>query len=339
LPQFLQKNNSLIVHLVKILPRSLQLSILGIGFLQRREIYKTNITGMLTMLNKDGSFSKKFQLYLKNNGMEKAESIFIKSKDGKNLHILYHPSKNGKLVCAFHGIKGNWFSNPADKNAPEQYNPYYRMEVLKHFVKDGFGFFAFSMPGFHPSEGTPSEVNFINACDAFSGYVISKADILPSNIIVWGESLGAANAAIFASIITHKNYAPALLSMVAPFDSLINMVRLTFPYFSEKTLEKYLCEKLDTVKLLSELDKKTYIHIVSANDDTLIPLKNTQNLVYKARNLGLKAIYHPTDGTHTTWNSKEITSVGRLVHKAREANIEIAEHKSVEDIEKILARK
>lgn len=331
------KKESLIIRLIKFLPKTLQLSFIGIGCLQRYEIYKSKLPGMLPMLGTNGEQSTYLKQYLTENGLEKTESIFM-DMEGQKLHALYHPSLNGKFICAFHGIKGNWLNNPPEASSNEDYNPNYRMLVLQEFAKDGFGFLAFSLPGFDPSEGSASEKNFKKACDVFADYTIQNIPIDKHNIIVWGESLGTALATIFAAMMTEKNYAPAVVSLVAPFDSMINMVRNKFQYFSEVQLAMHLSEKLDTKGTLPCLDKKqTFLHIVSANHDNIIPLENTLNLVYAARMLGFNVLYHPTSGDHTTWDTKEIINGKRITHIAREKNIEIAEKHSIADIEKLIS--
>lgn len=338
-PTVPKKQDSPLIRIIKFLPYSWQLAILSIGFLQRREIYKTNIPGMLPMLDEHGHPSSHLTDFLNDNGLAGTQSIAIEMEGGVKLHVLSHASRNGKYVCAFHGIKGNWLNNPTEPNSSDDYNPNYRMEVLKHFVQDGFGFLAFSMPGFEPSGGKPSEVNFNKACEAFAEYTIANIRTAPENIIVWGESLGTANAAIFANKMTEKRRPPGVVSLVAPFDSMINMVRYTFPYFSEEVLAKHLSEKLDTKGRLTTLDReKTYIHIVSANNDNVIPLDRVLNLVYRARELGLQVLYHPTEGRHTTWNALEVLKGKMVTHLAREAGVSIAAEQSVTDIESILAK-
>ncbi len=335
-----RNNDSVVVKLIKLLPLNWQLAFISVGFLQRFEIYKTNLPGMMLMLNKNKEQSIYLKGFLQQYHIENTESVFITMDGSIRLHALFMPPKNGKFACLFHGIKGNWIDNPPDKNASRDYNPQYRMLVLEEFAKSGFGFLAFSLPGFNPSEGMPGEEDFHKACDAFASFAIRKIEsfnIKNNSVVVWGESLGTAAATIFANKLTNKSFAPAVLSLVAPFDSLINMVRNKFPYFSEKLLLEKLSEKLDTLAMFSKLDKRqTSIHIVSAQDDNIIPLNNTLNLVYEARKLGFNVLYHPTEGSHTTWDTKEVVKGNKLAHIAREHGIELAEECSVHDIEKIL---
>lgn len=335
-----KKQDSTLIKLVKFLPYSWQLAILSIGFLQRREIYKTNIPGMLPMLDENCNQSIHLTSFVENTELAGIKTVFIAMEGGLRLHALYMPSRNGKYICAFHGIKGNWLNNPVEKNSSADYNPNYRMEVLRHFAKDGFGFLAFSMPGFEPSKGKPSEDNFIKACNAFADYAITHLDVDDKNIIVWGESLGTANATIFASCMTAKGHPPGVVSLVAPFDSMVNMVRSTaFPYFSEETLRNHLSEKLDTKGRLATLDRaNTYIHIASANADSVVPLDRTLELVYAARSLNFNVLYHPTEGKHTTWAAREVIKGKRVTHLARETGVLIAADNSVDDIEKILTK-
>lgn len=332
-----------LIGLVHKLPRTLQRCLLGIGFLQRSQTYITNLPNMIPMLGKGGQQSPELIADLKSRGLADAKSVFI-NMEGIILHALYFPSKNGKLICAFHGIKGNWLNNPLPLNSDSldaDFNPKYRMLLLEEFAQDGFGFLAFTMPGFDPSEGLASEENFIKACEAFAAYTKNlavKKEIKADDIIVCGESLGGATAAIFAARMTEKEYPPAVLSLIATFDSLINMTHNEFPIFNEVELSQCLRDKLDTTKELRKLDKdKTYIHIVAAECDTVIPIKNTLNLVSVARALRFNVLYHPLPCHHTTWDTKTVASGRKITHMAREKGIEIAEKQTVVDIEGLLS--
>jgi predicted esterase len=334
-----------IIGIVHKLPKFLQKFLLHIGFLQRSQTYITNMPNMLPMLDKEGGHAQQFTEELAAIGLLGTKSIFI-NMSGVVLHALYFPPKNGKLICAFHGIKGNWFNNPMPVNPSArdaEYNPRYRMVLLEEFAREGFGFLAFTVPGFNPSQGRASEKNFIKSCEKFAVFTKNHAlnnGIKPQDIIVCGESLGGALASIFAAKLTAIAYPPAVLSLIATFDSLISMTQNEFPNFSNAELAKILCEKLDTTNELSRLNKdKTYINIVAAREDNVIPMQNTMNLLYAARKLGFNVLYHLVAGEHTTWDKKTVLGIKKLTHMARQRSIEIAAHHSVLDIEAILALK
>ncbi len=333
----MQKKTGLIGFIHK-LPKKLQLQLIGIGFLQRKQTYITHLPGMLPML-KDGEQTPEFKCALQKHNIGKAESIFI-DMDGEKLHALYLPPENGKLICAFHGIKGNWLNNPPAINPDPKdanYDPTYRMVLLEEFARAGFGFLAFTMPGFNPSESSASEVNFNKACGVFADYTIKLAaecQLQPKDIVICGESLGGAVAAIFASKLTIKSFPPAVVSLIATFDSLVGMTQNEFPIFSTAELSAILKDKLDTTEILSKLDKNnTWLHIVAVEGDSIIPLKNTLNLLSVARGLGFNVLYHLTQGDHTTWDKSEIVGGKKTAYMAREKGLKIAELQSVKDIQ------
>ena len=332
-----------LIGLINKLPKFMQRQLLGIGFLQRMETYITDLPGMLPMLDEHNNQTPELIAELIQRGIGKAQSVFI-DIDGVLLHALYLPPTNGKLICAFHGIKGNWLNNPPALNPGSEdtdYNPRYRMLLLEEFARDGFGFLAFTLPGFNPSQGTASEANFAKACDAFADYtkdLALKSGIPAQDIIICGESLGGAAAAIFAAKLTEKGFPPSVVSLIASFDSLISMTQNEFPIFTKDELTNALSDQLDTTKTLRALDrKKTWIHIVAAEGDTIIPIQNTMNLLEAARGLGFNVLYHPTPGKHTTWDTKTVVSGKKITHMAREKGIEIAEHQTVLDIEGMIA--
>lgn len=293
------------------------------------------------MLDKNNRQTPELSEELQKRNIGDAKSVFINMR-GTILHALYLPPKNSKLVVVFHGIKGNWLNNPIPVNpAPEDadYNPRYRMELLEEFARDGFGFLACTMPGFNPSQGRPSEANFHEACRVFAAHTANlafKLNLKPHDIIVCGESLGGAIATIFAGKLTQQNYPPGVLSLIASFDSLIGMTANEFPIFSYNDLKQNLTEKLDTTENLKLLNPdQTYLHIVATNNDRVVPIKNTLNLREAATKLGFNILYHQIDGNHTTWDKPAVISSKKLTHLAREKQVAIAMHHTVEDIEKI----
>ncbi len=342
-----------LIWLINQLPKIAQGWMLGIASLQRSQTYITDMPGQLPML-RDGVLSVEMVENLRAHEIWGAQSQII-DMDGVKLHALYLPPKNGKIVCAFHGIKGNWLNNPTPENADPRDtddNPNYRMVLLEELAKKDFGFLAFSMPGFEPSQGSASEVNFIAACDAFATHTVilaRKSGITAKDIIVCGESMGGAYATIFAAKLTARNLPPSALSLIAAFDSIIEMTRNEFPIFTNEELRGILTEQLDITQMLKQLDRRqTSLHIVSVEDDRIIPHHNTANLLSAAHIQGFHIVYQRLTGNHTTWHTPTVvhgitlTSMAehiRAEHQSapRDAAIAVAEHHTVEYIESRLA--
>lgn len=290
------------------------------GWLQRWQTYITDLEGMHCMVDKKG-LTANFTMALAERGITDVKSYFLPMRDGTKLHVLYkNPPIGGNLAFLFHGNKGNWFNNPGAAEIMsngEAYDQHYRLKLLEECTKDGFGFMAFSLPGYNPSTGSPSQINFTEACEVFAKHAIERAAELkigPHKVVVCGESLGGAAATIFAKILTDQGYPPGVLSLIATFDSLLGMTQNAFPEFKIHELETILEEQLNTTKTLKSLDKrKTCLHIVTAEGDSVIPAKNSYNLVKGAIESGLKLVHHHIKSDHTTWPAHTVLGGMRLV--------------------------
>ncbi len=139
--------------------------------------------------------------------------------------LLFHPVKlSGRLNEAqiISGVSGEevFFSNPKDTSSPQLSGWLYRQPDSKLIVlfnngntgnvstrrwkqerllTSGVSLFAFDYRGFGRSDGSPTVVGVEeDACTAFD-YLVNERDISPSNIVLYGESLGSCMAIATAS--------------------------------------------------------------------------------------------------------------------------------------------
>ncbi len=106
------------------------------------------------------------------------EDVFFQSADGTILHGWYFAQPNSKhTVLMSHGNTGNLAGRPA---------------LLESILKTGSSMFVYDYRGFGRSQGKPSVEGVIaDACAAFD-YLVQERGAAPSNIILYGESIGAA---------------------------------------------------------------------------------------------------------------------------------------------------
>jgi len=118
--------------------------------------------------------------------------------------------------------------------------------------------------GYGGSSGSPSEEGFQS--DALLAYdYFSKRH---ASVSVMGRSVGAAVATYLAS----KRKVDKLV-LVTPFDSAVNVGRKIYPFLPMGLIVK---EKLDAAAMAEKITAPTLI--VAAQDDEIIPYKNTRNL-------------------------------------------------------------
>jgi len=72
-------------------------------------------------------------------------------------------------------------------------------EELKVFTRIGIGVLLIEYPGYGRSEGSPSQKNISYAFDAGYNYLVSRKDVDPSRIILFGRSVGGGAVCSLAS--------------------------------------------------------------------------------------------------------------------------------------------
>jgi len=72
-------------------------------------------------------------------------------------------------------------------------------EELKVFTRIGIGVFLIEYPGYGRSEGSPSQKSISHAFNAGYDYLVSRKDVDPNRIILFGRSLGGGAVCALAS--------------------------------------------------------------------------------------------------------------------------------------------
>ncbi len=113
------------------------------------------------------------------------EERFTSSADGVKL-LLWHkqPTAGMPTIIYFHG------------NAMHLGN---RAESFAAFANEGFGVLALSYRGYGKSEGAPSEAGIMNDARAAMRYATEALQLAPSQILLYGESLGTGVAVRMAA--------------------------------------------------------------------------------------------------------------------------------------------
>lgn len=143
-------------------------------------------------------------------GVAGASERLIKTADGETLVSWSAPAKAGQpTLLYFHGNAGNLEA---------------RSVRMRRFLSHGRGILMVAYRGYSGSTGMPTEANLI--ADAERAYeTLIDSGLKPDDIIIYGESLGAAVAVQLAA---RKPVRGVILD--APFTSLVALASLSYPW-------------------------------------------------------------------------------------------------------------
>jgi fermentation-respiration switch protein FrsA (DUF1100 family) len=176
--------------------------------------------------------------------------ISFRAEDGIKLFGWFIPNlKSRGMVLFCHGNAGNIS---------------HRLEPIQIYNRLGLDVFIFDYRGYGQSEGKPSEQGTYRDVEAAWRYLTKERQVLPSDIIVSGHSLGGAIAAWLA-----KNHAPGALILESTFTSLSDIARKLYPYLPIKPFLRY---RYTTADYLSQV--KCPVLIVHSKDDELMPFEH-----------------------------------------------------------------
>jgi len=179
--------------------------------------------------------------------------VEITARDDTELKMWWHKPEDDKpVIMFFHGNASGVFSN---------------VDIYRDLTQAGFGVLGVSYPGYPGAGGKTSQNANISAAQAQYDWLLAQ-NIRPEKIIFFGTSLGAGVAAQLS-----KTHPPALLIMEAPFNSMLDMVRLRMPLygFSVWLIDEYRSDLA--------LQNATFpVLILHGSDDRVIPAAQSAKL-------------------------------------------------------------
>jgi pimeloyl-ACP methyl ester carboxylesterase len=128
--------------------------------------------------------------------------------------------------------------------------------------------FIFDYRGYGYSDGSPSEKGTYLDAEAAWNYLVTKQEIAPEKMIIWGRSLGGAIAARTAA--THH---AGLVIIESTFTSLKDLVNDRINWVPSWIVANYA---YDTRHYLEKIDVP--ILIIHSPDDEMIPFKHGKSL-------------------------------------------------------------
>ena len=125
--------------------------------------------------------------------------------------------------------------------------------------------YLFHYRGYSGSEGEPTEKGIYKDAQA----VFNQLTKRHQNISVIGRSLGTGVATYLAA-----DNAVHRLALITPFDSIERIAQAQYPIYPLKWL---LLDKYNSVSRAKRITAKTLV--ITADEDTIIPAKHSQNLI------------------------------------------------------------
>ena len=139
------------------------------------------------------------------------EDLSLTASDGVKINGWYVPAPDARTtLLLFHGNGGNMS---------------HRIELLRRLHRIDVNVFMIDYRGYGKSEGKISEEGTYR--DALAAYdsLLTRADVDPSRIVVFGQSLGAGVA---VELATRRKLAGLILE--APFASIREMAKVVVPW-------------------------------------------------------------------------------------------------------------
>ena len=182
------------------------------------------------------------------------EAVSFQAADGVTLSGWFVPSERARGVLLFcHGNAGNMS---------------HRLDSLQILHRLGLSTFIFDYRGYGQSEGTPTEQGTYLDAEAAWTYLVHTRQVAPTELIVFGRSLGGAIAAWLAH--THP---PRALIIESTFSSLPELAAELYPYLPVKLLLRF---DYNTVAYLRQVQRP--VLIVHSREDEIIPVQHGQRL-------------------------------------------------------------
>ena len=137
-----------------------------------------------------------------------------------------------------------------------------RQERIRKYAERGFGVFMMAYRGYGGSTGTPSEK--ANIADAKRAYDTLIGDgVSPSDIIIYGESLGTGVA---VQVAAAKRVAGVILD--APYTSLVDVAEYQYPRLPSRS---FMTDRYETAKYLPRMTAP--LLIVQGKEDRVVPVE------------------------------------------------------------------
>ena len=176
------------------------------------------------------------------------EECYFQSENTQLHEVLSYKFENRPLALFSHGNAGNLT---------------HRVGVMNMFEHLELNFFIYDYRGFGLSQGQINQEQnlYTDGLSAWN-FLVEQKMIMPSNIIIWGRSLGAA----IATKIALENPDARALILDCPFSDIKEVGSYHYPYLPLSLLSKYEMSNVVSIKNIA-----MPVVISHSPDDEIIP--------------------------------------------------------------------
>ena len=182
------------------------------------------------------------------------EAVCFEAADGVKLSGWFVPAERSRGVILFcHGNAGNIS---------------HRLESVQAFHRLGLSTFIFDYRGYGQSEGKPTEQGTYLDAEAAWRYLVQKQQVDPTEIIIFGRSLGGAIAAWLA-----RDHTPKALIIESTFTSVRDIGAEQYPYLPVRLLSRFDYNAMDYLRQVN-----CPVLIVHSRDDEMVSFSHGRRL-------------------------------------------------------------
>lgn len=187
------------------------------------------------------------------------EEVILTTKDELKIHGWFLSQDNPRATLLFlHGNGGNIS---------------HRLEKLSIYNQLGLAVFIIDYRGYGLSEGKPSEQGTYKDAEAAWNYLTKEKGIPENRIIIYGESLGGAVAAVLAT-----GNQPGALILESTFTSVADMGKHYYPYLPVDLLARIRYPTIDRISGIT-----CPILIIHSPMDDIVPFEMGKK-IYESAN-------------------------------------------------------
>ncbi|MGB0522766.1 MAG: alpha/beta hydrolase [Flammeovirgaceae bacterium] len=188
------------------------------------------------------------------------EEHFLKTDDGVSINVVHAKTENASgVVLYFHG------------NAAHLYELGYVAGELASF---GYDVLLMDYRSYGKSTGKLSEENLHKDARMCYNWLLEQYD--PSQIIIYGRSIGTGVATKLASTVPHQK-----LVLESPYYSVIDLGQYYTPYLPYKLLVRYPLKSGEYIQKVT-----SPVFIIHGKEDKIVPFASGKKLAEATPNLG-----------------------------------------------------
>jgi len=187
------------------------------------------------------------------------ESLQIRTADGETLHGWWVPADDARgVVLFFHGNAGNIS---------------HRLDYLQMFKRLRYSTLIVDYRGYGKSTGTPSEAGTYRDAEAAWEHLRHARLAQPRNVVIAGESLGAAVATWLAAEV-----GPRAVVLFSTFTSVTDLGAEVYWFLPVRLLSRIGYDNRENLKRI-----RAPVFIAHSRDDDIVPYAHGKRL-YEAAN-------------------------------------------------------